>query len=231
VHPGLSALPNARRVLVLGGGDGLALREILKYPNVEHVTLVDLDPAMTQLFSTHPLLSRLNDRAFSSPKVRVVNADAFVWLDQNNESYDFGVVDFPDPNNYSIGKLYTTAFYRLISHHITEGGSFVVQSTSPLFARQSFWSIAETLKSAGLNVYPYHVYVPSFGEWGFVLATRGHYTAPSTLPGGLKFLTPAVIAQAFDFPRDMGPIAVRPNSLNDQMLVRYYSDEFDKINR
>ena len=231
VHPGLSALPNARRVLVLGGGDGLALREVLKYPNVEHVTLVDLDPAMTQLFTTHPLLSRLNEHAFSSSKVRVVNADAFVWLDQNAEIYDFAVVDFPDPNNYSIGKLYTAAFYRLLAHHITEGGSFVVQSTSPLFARQSFWSIAETLKSAALHVFPYHVYVPSFGEWGFVLATRGQYTPPSAVPGGLRFLTPAVIAQAFDFPRDMGPIAVRPNTLNDQMLVRYYSEEFDKINR
>jgi spermidine synthase len=231
VHPGLSTLPAARRVLVLGGGDGLAVREILKYPGVEHVTLVDLDPMMTRLFTTHPMLTRLNEHAFTSPKVQVINADAFVWLDQNADKYDFAVVDFPDPNNYSIGKLYTAAFYRLLARHITEGGAFVVQSTSPLFARRSFWSIAETLKSAGLNTYPYHVYVPSFGEWGYVLATHGQYTPPATLPDSLRFLTPASVAQSFEFPRDMGPVAVRPNRLNDQILVRYYGEEFDKINR
>ncbi|HET7373112.1 MAG TPA: polyamine aminopropyltransferase, partial [Gemmatimonadaceae bacterium] len=138
---------------------------------------------------------------------------------------------FPDPDNYSIGKLYTTAFYRLLARHINAGGSFVVQSTSPLFARQSFWSIVATLKSAGLNTYPYHVYVPSFGEWGFVLASEAGYTPPSTLPNGLRFLTPAAVAEAFEFPRDMSPVAARANHLNDQMLVRYYGEEFDKINR
>lgn len=231
VHPGLSALPHATRVLVLGGGDGLAVREILRHPNVEHVTLVDLDPAMTKLFSTHPLLTAINDHAFSSPKVHVINADAFVWLDENAETFDFAVVDFPDPDNYSIGKLYTTAFYRLLARHIVPGGSFVVQSTSPLFARQSFWSIVETLKSAGLDTYPYHVYVPSFGEWGYVLATHGPFTAPTELPSGLRFLTVAAVNEAFEFPRDMGPVPARANHLNDQMLVRYYGEEFDKINR
>ena len=231
VHPGLAAAPGATRVLVLGGGDGLAVREILKYPGVEQVTLVDLDPAMTHLFSTHPLLTKLNGGSLTSPRVKVVSADAFVWLDQNREMYDFAVVDFPDPNNYGIGKLYTAAFYRLLSRHLVEGGSFVVQSTSPMFARRSFWSIVATLKLAGLHTYPYHVYVPSFGEWGYVLATRGEYSAPLALPAGLRFLTPVTVAQAFDFPRDMERVAAQPNRLNDQVLVRYYSEEFDKINR
>jgi len=231
VHPGLSAQPNARRVLVLGGGDGLALREILRYPGVEHVTLVDLDPAMTKLFATHPLLTRLNANAFASPKVHVISADAFVWLEDNKDTYDFAVVDFPDPDNYSIGKLYTTAFYRLLARHIADGGAFVVQSTSPLFARKSYWSIVATLQAASLRTYPYHVYVPSFGEWGFVLAKRGDYAPPTALPDGLRFLTPAAVAESFQFPRDMAPVAVSANHLNDQLLVRYYAEEFDKINR
>ena len=88
------------------------------------------------------------------------------------DQFDFVVVDFPDPTNYSLGKLYTAAFYRLLSNHLSASGMLVVQSTSPLFARQSYWCIAETLKEAGLRTYPYHVYVPSFGEWGFVLAGR-----------------------------------------------------------
>jgi spermidine synthase len=231
VHPGLAALPGAKRILVLGGGDGLAVREILKYPNVESITLVDLDPAVTQLFSTHPRLTQLNHGSLSSPKLKLVNADAFVWLDQTSETFDFAVVDFPDPNNYSIGKLYTAAFYRLLSHHLTPGGAFVVQSTSPLFARRSFWSIVATVKAAGLNALPYHVYVPSFGEWGYVIATRSDFALPTTLPAGLRYLTPSIVAQAFDFPTDMSAVAVEPNRLNDQALVRYYSAEFDKINR
>jgi spermidine synthase len=231
VHPGLAAQPNARKVLVLGGGDGLAVREVLKYPGVESVTLVDLDPAVTELFSTHPLLAKLNAGALSSPKVTVVNADAFIWLDETSDMYDFAVVDFPDPNNYSIGKLYTAAFYRLLSRHITEGGAFAVQSTSPLFARQSFWSIVETVKAAGLKANPYHVYVPSFGEWGYVIATRRAYTPPQTVPPGLRYLTPSIVAQAFDFPSDMSVVAALPNRLNDQALVRYYAAEFDRINR
>jgi len=234
VHPGLAALPGARSVLVLGGGDGLAVREILKYPTVQRITLVDLDPEMTRLFSTHPLLTTLNERSLTSPRVRVVNADAFVWLDSNADPFDFIVVDFPDPNNYGVGKLYTTAFYRLLTKHLSRGGLAVVQSTSPLFARRSFWSIAETLRAAGLATRPYHVYVPSFGEWGFVLAGgegMASYEPPSVLPDRLRYLTAREVATMFDFPRDMQPVAVQANHLNDQVLVRYYEQEFDKINR
>ena len=167
VHPGLASLPGARRVLVLGGGDGLALREILKYPDVESITLVDLDPEMTRLFSTHPYLVTLNQHSLTNPRVHVINADAFVWLDRSSDSFDFVVVDFPDPTNYSLGKLYTTAFYRLMAKHLSVQGLAVVQSTSPLFARQSYWCIVETLKQAGLRTYPYHLYVPVVRRMGF----------------------------------------------------------------
>ena len=231
VHPGLAAVPGARNVLVLGGGDGLAVREILKYPNVETVTLVDLDPEMTKLFREHPLLKTLNDGSLSNPRVKVINADAFVWLDQNSNMYDFITVDFPDPTNYSLGKLYTTAFYRLLSKHISRNGYIVVQSTSPLFARQSFWCVSETMKQSGLQVAPYHVYVPSFGEWGFTLAGLEQYKQPAKLPQGLKFLSPAILAPMFQFPNDMTPVAVEPNKLNDQVLVRYYEHEWREIAR
>ncbi len=231
VHPGLAAMPGARRVLVLGGGDGLALREILKYPSVESITLVDLDPEMTQLFKTHPLLSRLNGGSLSSPRVHVINYDAFAWLDTNTEFYDFAVVDFPDPTNYSLGKLYTTAFYRLLAKHLSRNATFVVQSTSPLFARQSYWCIVHTVESAGLKTNPYHVYVPSFGEWGFVLGGNWDYEPPTQLPAGLRFLTAANVPELFRFPLDMQRVAAEPNRLNDQVLVRYYEREWKEIAR
>ena len=231
VHPGLAALPGARRVLVLGGGDGLAVREALRYGGVREIVLVDLDPEMTRLFATHPALSALNGGALTDARVRVVNADAFVWLAETQDVFDFIVVDLPDPSNYALGKLYTTAFYRMLQRHLSQGGLAVVQSTSPLFARTAFWSIAETLKQSGLRTWPYHVYVPSFGEWGFVLAGRAEYAPPATLPAGLRYLTPALVPQLFSFPLDMQPVPAAANRLDDQALVRYYGREWKEIER
>src|SRR2546423_4084853 len=203
VHPGLAAVPAPRKVLVMGGGDGLAVREILKYPQVESITLVDLDPEMTHLFSTLPLLTALNQNAFLSPKVHIINADAFLWLDSTQDVFDFIVADFPDPTNYSLGKLYTTVFYSTLAHHLSRQGAFVVQSTSPMFARKSFWCIVATVKQAGFKTYPYHAYVPAFGEWGYVLAGQHDYTPPAAVPPGLSFLTLARPPQLFQFPPAM----------------------------
>jgi spermidine synthase len=229
VHPGLAAVPAPRRVLVLGGGDGLAVREILKYPQVESITLVDLDPEMTRLFSMHPFLTALNQRSFLSPKVHVINADAFLWIDSSPEMFDFIVVDFPDPTNYSLGKLYTTVFYSTLSHHLSQQGMFVVQSTSPMFARKSFWCIEETIRQAGFKTYPYHAYVPSFGEWGYVLAAQHDYTPPTALPAGLRFLNVAGLPSMFEFPPDMAQVSMPANHLNDQVLVRTYDHEWREI--
>jgi spermidine synthase len=232
VHPGLAALPGARRVLVLGGGDGLAVREILKYPGVREVVLVDLDAEMTKLFATHPRLTRLNGGALTDPRVRVVNEDAFRWLETGSEQFDFAVVDFPDPSNYAVGKLYTVAFYHLLAKHLSRDGLAVVQSTSPLFARRSYWSIVATLRQSGMATFPYHLYVPSFGEWGFVLAGRGAaWTPPETLPAGLRYLTVGEIPALFTFATDMLPVPAEANRLNDQALVRYYEEEWASINR
>lgn len=231
VHPGLAALPGARRVLVLGGGDGLAVREVLRYPGVREVVLVDLDPEMTRLFSTHRSLTALNQGALNSPRVRVVNADAFQWIARSAEVFDFVVVDLPDPSNYAVGKLYTTTFYRMLARHVSRDGLVVVQSTSPLFARTAYWSIVRTLDEAGLRTWPYHLYVPSFGEWGFVLAGRAEYSPPTRLPPGLRFLTPAGVPQLFHFPADMLPVEAEPNRLNDQVLVRYYGRDWERIHR
>ena len=231
VHPALSALPGARQVLILGGGDGLAAREVLKYESVERITLVDLDPEMTTLFATHPTLTGLNKGSLTNARLKVHNADAFPWLEENRDSYDLVVIDFPDPTNYSLGKLYTTAFYRLLSRHVAAGGLVVVQSTSPMFARQSYWCIVETMKQAGLRTYPYHAYVPAFGEWGFVIGGRLPYEPPAHLPAGLRFLTVAQLPALFAFPTDMQAVPAEANRLNDQILVRYYEKEWREITR
>ncbi len=226
VHPGLARLPKARRVLVLGGGDGLAVREILRYPQIVSVTLVDLDPAMTRLFSTQEMLTRLNAGSLNASNVRIFNADAFAWLKENREVFDFIVADFPDPSNFNIGKLYTTAFYQRARSALAADGAMVIQCTSPFVARKSFWCIDETLRACGFVTEPYHTPVPSFGEWGFILASFRPLTDEPSFPGGLRFIDAKSLADLSHFPPDMGPVPVQINRLNNQALVRYFDAEW-----
>ncbi len=226
VHPGLGRIAEPRDVLVLGGGDGLAVREVLKYPSVRNVVLVDLDREMTRLFSTQEILLRLNQSALLSPRVHVTNADAFTWLKFNTNQFDFIIADFPDPSNFSLGKLFTTAFYGRVRPALRPGGALVVQCTSPWVARKSFWCVDETLRVSGFVREPYHLYVPSFGEWGFILAAREPLAANLRLPEGLKFISEATTRDLFHFPPDMGPVKVEANRLNNQTLVRYFEEEW-----
>jgi len=229
VQPAMAAQGAPKRVLVLGGGDGMAVREVLRHARVEQVTLVELDPHMTRLFSTHEQLRALNGDALRSKKLTIINADAFAWLEQNPGSFDVIVVDFPDPTNFAIGKLYTTTFYKLIDEHLSASGFAVIQTTSPLVARKSFWTVVATVEAAGLTATPYHAHVPSFGEWGFVLASRRPWRAPTALPEGLRFLTLAGLPALFDFPPDMARVNAEPNRLSNQVLVQTFEDEWGKV--
>lgn len=230
VHPGLASLLWARNVLVLGGGDGMAVREALKYGNVESITLVDLDKEMTDLFMTSGDLLKLNEQSLKNPRVKVINADAAKWLEESDGIFDFVIADFPDPSNYSIGKLYTVSFYRLLKKHLAENGLAVIQSTSPYNGRRAFWSIDASLREAGWHTWPYHALVPSFGEWGYILAGK-NYEMPAYIPVKTRFLTPEILKSLFLFPPDMAKMEVEPNRLNSQELVRYFEEDWAKVIR
>ncbi len=231
VHPAMAAHGGPRRVAVLGGGDGMAVREVLKYPSVESVTLVELDPHISMLFRQEPALAKLNAQALSSPKVTVVNQDAFGWLERSTEFFDIVIVDFPDPSNFALGKLYTTTFYELLDRHLSVTGFAVIQSTSPLVARRSFWSVVGTLEAVGFATTPYHANVPSFGEWGFVIASRRPWVAPLTLPPGLRFLSVEGLAGMRQFPPDMSRVAGPVNRLSNQALVHVFEQEWGRVQR
>lgn len=235
VHPAFAAFPGeAKRVLVLGGGDGLAVREVLKYRSVDHVTLVDLDPEMTRVASAVPALGELNRHALDDKRVTTINADAFVWLDETRiEPFDIAIVDFPDPNTFALGKLYTTRFYNLLKLKLRPESSVVIQTTSPLIARNSFWCVMKTLEASGYAVKPYHATVPSFGVWGFALAKTQPFESPlKTRPGvDLRFLNDQIFASMFEFASDTSEPAgeLEINRLDNQALVRYYEAEWRRF--
>ena len=231
VHPALALASEGgravRRVLILGGGDGLALREVLKYPSVQEVVLVDLDPDMTELSRRFPPLARLNANSFADPRVRVVNEDAMIWLEHETPPFDAAIVDFPDPNSFALGKLYTTRFYHMLKARLAPDAAVSVQSTSPLFARNSYWCIVRTLEAAGYSVRPYYTAVPSFGVWGFALARREPFDVPRHAPQvALRFLDDTSLPAMFMLSADLGPVPVEVNRLDNQSLVRYYEAEW-----
>ncbi len=215
VHPAMAMAPSRREVLVLGGGDGLGIREVLRWPDVGRVTLVDIDPEMTKLGKSFPALRRQNAGAFDDPRVRVVHRDAFAFLQEDTTFYDVVLGDLPDPNNESVARLYTQSFFTMVRQRLARGGIFATQATSPLFSRDAFWCVARTVEASGMRATPYHAYVPSFGEWGWVIARVGSRPPvpsladlPPSIP--LRWGSVDALSAALRFPKDMeridGPV-------------------------
>ncbi|HET9930545.1 MAG TPA: polyamine aminopropyltransferase [Polyangiaceae bacterium] len=231
VHPALTLARRRARIMIGGGGDGLAAREVLRWPDVERLTLVDLDPRMTELFSADARLVAINEGSLRNRRVHVENDDALSYLRRGKDVFDVVILDFPDPTNYAVGKLYSVEFYRALAARLAPEGIAVVQATSPLFARSAFWCIERTLAEAGFRTLPYHVLVPSFGEWGFVLARRGDLAAPDDVPiRDLRYLDRRTLAGLFVFPPDSAPLSVRVNRIDNQALVGYYDADWERWN-
>lgn len=225
VHPAMGLAASRGRVLVLGGGDGLAAKQALSYPDVRSLTLVELDPAVIRLFRDQPLLRSLNSDSLRSDRIHVVNEDATTYLQGNADLYDVIIADFPDPRDPSLERLYTTELYRLIRRHLAADGAFVTQATSPFFAPRAFWCIEATVGTVWPNARGYHVDVPSFGDWGFVLASAVA-PDPSRLAPRVptRFLSPSVLSASFAFGDDVLAYRddVRPNTLVQPVLAGYY---------
>ena len=219
VHPVLTRDP--ARVLILGGGDGLAAREVLRYPSVREVVQVELDPAVVALARTR--LAGLNDGALDDPRVRVVLDDAFRWLRSPAAAgFDAIVVDMPDPDTPVLGRLYSTEFYGLVAAALAPDGLVTVQAGSPYSTPAAFWRTVATLESAGLAATPFHVHVPSFGDWGFALAQHGQRPPRLALSPDLpatRFLDPAVLDAAGVFPGDRPRQRLEPSTLDRPLIV------------
>lgn len=223
VHPALSTIPNRDRILILGGGDGLGLREVLKYPDVKEVVLVDLDKEMVDLCRTNEHIRRLNKNALSSKRVKLVYRDAWSWLKENHGRFNAVLVDMPDPSSEKVAKLYSLGFYRMCRRHLAADGALVVQSTSPYFAPGAFWCIHETLRAAKLHVTPIHVHVPTFGMWGFNLASFKPMPWRQARPKVVtRYLSPELWPSLFAWPKDQPPLDVDISTLDTPRAIYYY---------
>ncbi len=226
VHVPMMYAKSHERILILGGGDGLATREVLKYNDVDEIVLVDIDKQMTDLCSSDKQISKLNNNSLIHEKVKIINEDAYLFVQENEKKFDVIIIDFPDPNNETLNKLYTNVFYNYIKSNLTENGVMVCQSTSPYYAKKSFWCIHKTIKTQFNTVIPYHLQVPSFGEWGFNLAFNGENTR-GNLSVETKYLTEENLDTLFLFGKDekINLEIVEENSMFKPSLVTYYNEE------
>ncbi len=236
VHPAMALAPRRDNVLILGGGDGMAAREVLHHDGVTAITLVDLDARVTTLFRDRDDLAALNDGALRDPRLTIVTADAWKFAETAEQVFDVVIVDLPDPKSIALSKLYTQEFYALLADRISSHGVIVVQSGSPLFARQGFWSVVHTLDATRnpvmpggtLHVLPYHAHIPSFGEWGFTLASPQPLPMQAlALPDGLRYLTDAVWTASQTFAPDSADMVAAVNRLRSHALVGYYNAGWD----
>ena len=272
VHPAMALAPSRKKVLVLGGGDGLGMREIVKYADVEEVTLVDLDPEMTRLARENPYLSELNQHSLADARIKVlengaltdaeqrvihpmdhtdifaresekgvaevtvVNIDAGLFIDQIRGFYDVIIVDFPDPNNLELSKLYSMGFYSGLRAKLTRGGIIVQQATSPVHTREAFLCIGRTMKAAGLAVVPMHENVPVFGEWGWWIGGRKEDTSAAVMKKRLselgdpsvpvRHLTGDVIRASQAFGKQQLITEETPvNTILNNVIYQYYRND------
>ena len=172
VHPVMKTVQYPQQVLILGGGDGCAAREVLKYEQTEQITLVDLDPVMTDLGKNHPVMVEMNNNALNNPRVSIVNKDAYKFLSETNRFYDVIIADLPDPKTIELGRLYSKEFYKLCYKHLRPGGAMITQAGSPYFATKAFRCIDKTVEAAGFETVPLHNQILTLGEWGWILGVK-----------------------------------------------------------
>lgn len=235
-HEVISHVPAAyakrrNNALVIGGGDGLAIRELLRYPELEEIQLVDIDPAVSQLSRTMSPLRALTNNALEDPRLSVAHKDAWVWLGESGTLYDLIIIDLPDPGSEDTARLYTVAFYERVARRLATGGVMMTQATSPWFARKAYWSIGETLEEVFPSVKAASVYVPSFGLWGFFMASSAPLDNNSHPVMSGRFVNEDTLVSVFDLDPDIRRVDVEPNRIGSLVLLDYYSEGWDFVNR
>jgi len=229
VHLPMAFAGQVERALVIGGGDGLAARELLKYESLQSIDVVDLDSEVTRLADEQHLLVELNQRSLQDQRVKVYNNDAWTWLAAEGDLYDVIVVDLPDPESEDIAKLYSVAFYQRLARRLSVGGVVITQATSPWFARRAFWSIGRTMEVVFDHVKPANVYVPSFGLWGFFIAAQHDLNQPLNKVHDGQYMNDRTLDDVLRLPADLPRLEVKVNRNHSLPIIDYYREGWDTL--
>lgn len=236
-HEALAHVPlcfarNKSRVLILGGGEGLLARELLKHAKIDTIDIVDLDAEVFKIASTQHDLVELNKGALKNPKVKPIVNDAMQYLIKNSQVYDIILADLPDPSNESLSRLYSKSFYKLIANNLSHDGIFVTQASSVYHTGKAFWCIEETLRQSPFEqVIPYHVYVPSFGDWGFVMASKVpmNFDKWPECVTSVKYISSEQWSKMRWFENDiLKPSDIKANNIDDAQLLKYFIADWAK---
>jgi len=233
VHPVMHLSKDPRSVLILGAGDGCAIREVIKYEGVKEITLVDIDPEMTKIGMSNPIFTEMNDSSYYDPRVKVINQDAFQFLMETDQLFDVMILDFPDPRSIDINRVYTKEFYQLCNKKLRPQGVLVTQAVSPYYTTKAYRSIEKTVASAGFNSLAIHNHVYSFGEWGWVIGSKTlqseeiksvlQHTSFDDVE--TQWITPESIMLMTSFGKDLQDAdSVEVNTIQNPVLYRYYLD-------
>jgi len=233
VHPVMNLAQNAENILVLGGGDGCAARELLKYKSVKKITLVDLDPAMTDLGQKNEIFVRINQNSMNNPKVKIVNEDGFRFLEKSQDYFDLILVDLPDPKSIEVNKLYTNSFYQLCYRQLRPNGVFITQSGSPYYATKAFRCVEKTMQSVGFNTLPLHNQILTMGQWGWIVGHKNlkneelkHIFRQMDFKNiDLRWLNKEAMLLITSFGKDLKEVGeVEINTIQNPVLMRYYKN-------
>ena len=230
VHLPVAFSKTLERALIIGGGDGLAARELLKYSHIRSIDVVDLDSEVTTLATEQHLLVSLNENSLKDERVTVHNSDAWTWLAQSGDLYDVIVIDLPDPESEDVAKLYSVAFYQRIARRLSVGGALITQATSPWFARRAFWSIGNTVEEVFENVRPAAVYVPSFGLWGFFIAAQHSLQEPASHLYEGRYMNDQTLQEVLRLPADLPRLPARVNRNYSLPVIDYYREGWNAQN-
>lgn len=228
VHIPFAITPQVEHVLILGGGDGMVAREILKHDEVKTITLVDLDEAVTNLAQENLVVTELNQDSLLNEKITIINQDAFTFIGETDDIFDLIIIDLPDPSTLSLGKLYSIEFYYLLNEQLSETGAIITQASSPYFVREAYWSIHTSMKEVFGYTLPLNNYVPSFGPWGYIIGMKHVPNIESVqFHDDLHYLNTNVFNEMQTFDNDMAKIEVDANYLDQQSTVNYYQQGWE----
>lgn len=229
VHPVMAMSPHKKNILILGGGDGCIARELLRYQEVERITLVDLDPEMIRLAKENKIFKDLNENALNNPKVSFVPADAFQFLESTSQHYDVIFIDLPDPNNVDLNKLYTREFYFLCKQNLAKDGHIITQAGSPYYATKAFYCIEKTMQDAGFYTLPLHNQILTLGEWGWIIGkqrpiSKAQFQAIKLPEFHYKWLNQDALQQISSFGEPLVDTSgIEVNTIISPVLYNYYS--------